>query len=354
MSEETSKGFNLQQEADRLLLTNYAPASVVVDATMDILHVRGRTGLYLELAPGKASVNLLKMARPGLASCLRAALHTALKESRTVIKENVQVNDGSTIQEVRITVRPMKGATCEPYFLVLFEEMPLSWSHLAASLQSESARGARKRGPVARRIMALEQELAVVQAEVQATLEERDAVNKALHAANEETLASNGKLQSTNKELEASQEELQALKQELEARNEQLRETQGYAEAVVETMREALLVLDADLRIQHANTAFYLLFRGTPPEVEGQHFFELGESQWDIPQLRALLEKALVTNQSFFDCKIESSFPVIGQRVILLNGRRIQRANRQPQKQLILLAIEDITGQKEQKPGQNL
>jgi two-component system CheB/CheR fusion protein len=361
MPEETSKGFNLQQEADRLLLTNYAPASVVVDTAMEILHVRGRTGPYLELAPGKASVNLLKMARPGLTSCLRAVLHTALKENRTVIKESVQVNDGSIIREVRITVRPLKGPASEIYFLVLFEEMALFSVHTAASFHNESARHSRRRGSVARRIMTLEQDLAFTRAEMQVVFEERDAVNKELHVANEERQSVNEELQDMNEELETSREELQATNQELitanqelEALNEQLREAQGYAEAIVETMREALLVLDAELRIQRANTAFYLLFRGTPPEVEGQYFFELGESQWSIPQLRTLLEKVLVANQSFFDFRVESNFPTIGQKVMLLNGRRIQRTGQQPQKQLILLAIEDITKREERKAGWNL
>jgi two-component system CheB/CheR fusion protein len=363
MSEETSNGFNLQQEADRLLLTNYAPASVVVDATMDILHVRGRTGPYLELAPGKASVNLLKMARPGLTSCLRAILHTALKENRTVIKESVQMNDGNTIREVRIIVRPINGSANELYFLVLFEETPASSAYPAASFHHDPVRNMRKQGTAARRVMTLEQELAATQAEMQAMLEERDGVNEELQAANEETLASNEELQSVNEELqsineelETSKEELQAVNQELvtanqelEARNEQLREAQEYAEAIVEAMREALLILDADLRIQRANTAFYLLFRGTPPEVEGQYFFELGDSQWDIPQLRTLLEKVLVANQSFFDFRVEACFPIIGHRVMLLNGRRIWRAGRQAQKQLILLAIEDITDSEEKK-----
>ncbi|HET8846966.1 MAG TPA: CheR family methyltransferase, partial [Ktedonobacteraceae bacterium] len=361
MPEETSKSFDLQQEADRLLLAHYVPASVVVDTNMDILHVRGRTGSYLELAPGKASVNLLKMARPGLLPGLRTALHAARKENRIVTKESLQASEAGKTREVRLSVIPIKGLTDEPYFLVLFEEMLSPSTHAPASSHDAQADASRKRGPAARRIAALEQELASTRVEMQAMLEERDAANEELQAANEETLASNEELQSVNEELqsvneelETSKEELQAINeelttanQELETRNEQIKEAQEYAEAIVETVREPLLVLDADLRVQRANTAFYLLFGGVPQEVDGQFLYELGKGQWNIPQLRTLLEKVLVVNQSFHDFEVEHDFSTLGHRIMLLNGRRILRHGQQIRNLLILLAIEDITERKE-------
>jgi two-component system CheB/CheR fusion protein len=361
MPEEVSKGFDLQQEADHLLLTHYVPASVVVDANMEILHVRGRTGSYLELAPGKASFNLLKMARAGLLPGLRTILHTARKENRAVMKESLQVSDTGTTREVRLSVVPIKGSANEPYFLVLFEEVSALPTHFPATPQDEQGSNVRKRGPAARRISALEQELAVSQAEMQAMLEERNAANEELQAANEETLASNEELQSVNEELQSVNEELQTSKeelqaineeltttnQELETRNEQIRESQEYADAIVETVREPLLVLNADLRVQRANTAFYLLFGGVPQEVDGQYFYELGKGQWNIPQLRTLLEKILVINQSFHDFEVEHNFSTLGHRIMLLNGRRIRRDGQPARNQLILLAIEDITERKE-------
>lgn len=361
MSEETSKSFDPQQEADRLLLARYVPASVVIDTNMDILHVRGRTSPYLELAPGKASFNLLKMARPGLLPGLRTALHAARKENRMATKENVQVSEADTMREVRLSVIPIKGPTDEPYFLVLFEEMPSLLVHAPSSPGEAQANVTHKRGNAARRITALEQELASTRAEMQAMLEERDAANEELQAANEETLASNEELQSVNEELqsvneelETSKEELQAINeelttanQELETRNEQIKEAQEYAEAIVETVREPLLVLDTDLRIQRANTAFYLLFGGGAQEVDGQLLYELGHGQWNIPQLRTLLEKVLVINQSFHDFEVEHDFSMLGHRIMLLNGRRIRRDGQQTRNQLILLAIEDITKRKE-------
>jgi two-component system CheB/CheR fusion protein len=347
MSEETSKSFDLQQEADRLLLARYVPASVVVDTNMDILHVRGRTGSYLELAPGKVSFNLLKMARPGLLPGLRTALHAARKENHVVTKESLQISEADTMREVRLSVIPIKGLTDDPYFLVLFEEMPALPEHAPASLHDAPATASRKRGPAARRIAALELELASIRAEMQAMLEERDAATEELQAANEETLASNEELQSVN-------EELQSVNEELETRNEQIKEAQEYAEAIVETVREPLLVLDDDLRVQRANTAFYLLFGGITQEVDGQLLYDLGKGQWNIPQLRTLLEKVLVINQSFHDFEVEHDFSTLGHRIMLLNGRRIRRAGPSARKQLILLAIEDITERKKTDRRKNI
>ena len=75
--EEHGQEGDLQQEADHLLLARYAPASVVVDAQMEIRYVRGHTSPYLEQAQGPASLNLFRMARAGLDLELRAALSKA-------------------------------------------------------------------------------------------------------------------------------------------------------------------------------------------------------------------------------------------------------------------------------------
>ena len=77
--EEGSWQFDLQHETDRLL-ASFAPASVVVDAQMEILHFRGDTHPYLRPAPGRASLNLFKMARAGLDLELRTAHFQSQKE----------------------------------------------------------------------------------------------------------------------------------------------------------------------------------------------------------------------------------------------------------------------------------
>lgn len=80
---------DFQKTADDIMLSKYTPAGVVVNEAMDIVHFRGSTGNYLEPSPGKASLNLIKMAKDGLAFELRNILHKAKKENTSVIKENI-------------------------------------------------------------------------------------------------------------------------------------------------------------------------------------------------------------------------------------------------------------------------
>lgn len=349
MPEKQSAGWDILQEADRLLLANYTPASVVIDANQEILQVRGQTGPYLELSTGRANLNLFKMARSGLRLSLRAAIHTARKENRRVIKEKIQVHAFDKMSEVHLSVIPLKGPPAEPHFLILFETISSQTEPfvLAPDALIEKAG---KSSSASRRIAAVEQELVETRGEMAALLEERDATNEELQTANEEIRTSNEELQSTNEELETSREELQVINeelittnQELHIRNEQLKEAQDYAEAIVETVREPLIVLSDDLRVQRANVAFYQFFQVLPQETEGHSLDELGDGQWNDPHLHTLLEQALASHQSFHDFEITHRFPHLGVRTMLLNARRIVGAYEQAQDHLLLLAMEDVT-----------
>jgi two-component system, chemotaxis family, CheB/CheR fusion protein len=204
--------------------------------------------------------------------------------------------------------------------------------------------GTARRGAKDRRIRQVEQELAATREERRSIIEELEAANEELQSANEEILSSNEEFQSLNEELETSKEEIQAsneellvVNQELKQSNTQLHTAREYADAIVETIREPLLVLDADLRVQRANPAFYQFFQVEPAQTEHRLLFELEDSQWDIPALRTLLEELLPTNHSFTDYTMEYTFPRIGRKTMLLNAHRIDHVP------LILLAMEDIT-----------
>ncbi|MEG3639967.1 PAS domain-containing sensor histidine kinase [Magnetococcus sp. PR-3] len=114
-----------------------------------------------------------------------------------------------------------------------------------------------------------------------------------------------------------------------------------YAEAVVETLREPLLVLDGSLKIIMASRSFYRTFHVSPVDTEGRQIYEVGNGQWNIPKLRELLESIIPGNTTIENFEVEHSFPVIGQRTMLLNARKIERLGDFPPS--FLLAIEDIT-----------
>src|SRR5262249_41971599 len=111
-----------QREADRLLLARYAPAGVLLNDDFDILQFRGETGLYLAPAPGRATLNILKMAREGLLQRLRTALQAAKRNDAPIREEGLYVKSEIGIRPVNIEVLPIKGASKERAYLVLFDE----------------------------------------------------------------------------------------------------------------------------------------------------------------------------------------------------------------------------------------
>ncbi|MGI8819973.1 MAG: response regulator [Chthoniobacterales bacterium] len=117
-------------------------------------------------------------------------------------------------------------------------------------------------------------------------------------------------------------------------------EIETYAQDIVDTVREPLLMLDTTLRVRSANRAFYQTFQVSPDETENRLIYELGNGQWDIPALRILLEDVIPTSSVFNDFEFEHTFPRIGRRVMLLNGRKLRAGSHA---ELLVLAMEDVT-----------
>ncbi|OHA62904.1 MAG: hypothetical protein A2748_01085 [Candidatus Wildermuthbacteria bacterium RIFCSPHIGHO2_01_FULL_45_20] len=109
---------------------------------------------------------------------------------------------------------------------------------------------------------------------------------------------------------------------------------------LVEVAREAFLILDADLKVISANDVFYDNFQVTPRQTENMLLFDLGNNQWNIPELKRLLEEILPKKKTVKDYEVTHVFEVIGERTMLLNARQIDSV------QLIIIAIEDITARK--------
>jgi PAS domain S-box-containing protein len=115
----------------------------------------------------------------------------------------------------------------------------------------------------------------------------------------------------------------------------------AYAEKIVDAMREPLIVLDTDLKVISANSAFYKNFKIEPNETEGRSIYDLDRRQWDIPKLRELLEEILPKSIIVNGCEIEHNFATIGRRTMIFNVRHLLAAQR------ILITIEDTTGRKQ-------
>ena len=138
------------------------------------------------------------------------------------------------------------------------------------------------------------------------------------------------------KEIEAG---LEKARKELAVTKISEDEAREYSESIINTVREPLIVMDQDLRVVTASRSFYDSFKVTPQETLGNLIYDLGNRQWDIPKLRTLLEEILIKDNKFDDYEVEHDFSAIGQKIMLLNARRITQ--KEIGSQLILLAIED-------------
>jgi two-component system, chemotaxis family, CheB/CheR fusion protein len=113
------------------------------------------------------------------------------------------------------------------------------------------------------------------------------------------------------------------------------------AESIVDTVHEPLLVLNGDLRVIKVSQSFCRVFKSTRKESEGRLLYELGNGQWDVPELRRLLERVLPESKIVDAYEISHDFPSIGPKTMLLNARKMEQF--EDNQDLILLAIEDIT-----------
>jgi two-component system, chemotaxis family, CheB/CheR fusion protein len=210
---------DVQREADRLLLTKYVPSAVVVNDDLEILQTRGRTNRYLELPTGKASLNLLKMARPGLLYELRGLIEKARKNSISVSKEGVVLDEEHPVT-LRLEIIPFRTpARDQRHFLVLFEETENAQTAVPGPpLQTQQEIADSKDV----QIVQLKQELASTKEYLQSIIEAQEATNEELQSANEEIQSGNEELQSTNEELQTSKEELESANEELNTVNEEI------------------------------------------------------------------------------------------------------------------------------------
>ncbi|MBI2821207.1 MAG: PAS domain-containing protein [Acidobacteria bacterium] len=209
----------LQKEIDRVVLNRYGPPGVLINQNMEILKFRGDTSPYLVAAPGTPSLQVLKMARPGLAPPLRSAIEHAKKLGAIVYRKGLRLQHGAQSRSFDLEVIPIPGSQAEErLWLVLFQEIAAPEDKRPAKAPAKSGRPAPERQTRTQ----MQQELSETKESMQTLLEEYEATNEELQSVNEEIQSSNEELQSTNEELQTSKEELQASNEELVTVNEEL------------------------------------------------------------------------------------------------------------------------------------
>jgi nitrogen-specific signal transduction histidine kinase len=117
-----------------------------------------------------------------------------------------------------------------------------------------------------------------------------------------------------------------------------------YIRYVIDLAREPFLILDKNLTVLSANDSFYHLFLVSSDETENRMVYELGTGQWNNPHLKKLLEEILPKETFIKDFEIEYNFPLIGEKVMMVNARILHlQDNKIP---LIIMAMEDVSKQK--------
>jgi two-component system CheB/CheR fusion protein len=221
---------SLCELAETALLQYATPVAVLVNGQGDILYIHGRTGMYLEPAPGEVGVNnILKMAREGLQRELTMALHKATVNKEVVRCLGLRVKTYGQINTVNLTVRPVMTGLAEtqemPLYLIILEEvkpLELEQTHIIPALHAIAEDNSIKITDTDARIVALKQELWAKEEYLHTTNEELETSNEELKSSNEEMQSVNEELQSTNEELETSKEELQSVNEELATVNAEL------------------------------------------------------------------------------------------------------------------------------------
>ena len=207
---------NLQALADKLLLTQYAPAAALTNDKGDILYISGRTGKYLEPAAGKANWNIFAMAREGLRYEIGAAFPKAIRQAGAITIRNVKVRIDGEMQAVDVTIQPVtEPEPLRGMVLTVFKDA-------ATPLEVKAPGKGRKTSVPGARAAELEQELTQARHELQTTREEMQTSQEELKSMNEELQSTNEELQSTNEELTTSKEEMQSMNEELQTVNQEL------------------------------------------------------------------------------------------------------------------------------------
>jgi two-component system CheB/CheR fusion protein len=259
--------FSIAMLADRVLLRELVPPTVIVHERGDFVHIHGRTGMFLEPAlEPQNQANLFDMAREGLQISLSAAMRQAIAEEAEVVHRGVEVKANGHTVPVDLRVRRLE------------DPEPLRGLLRISFVESERPSGEDTVVvPKPDRIAELERELQYTRETQQSTLEQLETANEELKSTNEEMQSTNEELQSTNEELETSKEEMQSLNEELQTVNAELQDKVEELSRANNDMKNLLngtniatIFLDNELNIKRYTEQAKKVIRLIPSDVGRQ------------------------------------------------------------------------------------
>lgn len=276
---------NISIFADRMILKEYAPVSVITNRQGDIIYINGRTGKYLEPTSGKANWNIFVMLREGLKYSLSNSFEKAVRTNKKTAIHDVLVSTNTESVLVDITVEPIvKPDQLSGMFIFVFTEKNAVHESAVTPTMDEGK-------PIASDKLLLMEELKSVRSELLSTHEDMQSSQEELKSMNEELLSANEELQSTNEELSTAKEEMQSLNEELQTVNQEL---QGKVDELGRTSDDmknllncteiATLFLDEKLNIRSFTKAMSTISRLIPLD-KGRSFTDIA-STLNYPDLK--------------------------------------------------------------------
>lgn len=309
----TKNDSEFQRDADKILLSKYAPAGVIVNSDLEILQFRGRTVPFLEPATGQPSLNLIKMVRPELLASLRTTIQSVKKANKAMVRSGLHFeSDGRHIScDLEIIPIDPKALVKDRRYLVLFKE-PKTGEFSSKDDSKRGKKGAKTKARLKedKRTSELLAELLEIKDFQQALVEQYESTEEELTSANEELQSTNEELQSTNEEIETAQEELQStneelitVNEELQMRNADLTTLSSDLNNVLASIEIPVLIVGSDFRVRRfsprAKSAFNLIFSDVGrPIGDIKPSFDLNLSQVIAEVIESLSPKQLEV-QSF-------------------------------------------------------
>jgi two-component system, chemotaxis family, CheB/CheR fusion protein len=246
---------NLQTQIEQLLLRRYAPPSVLVNESGNIIHISGKTGKYLEPAAGKANLNVFAMARDGLRHELTSAFQKALRQTGPVTLRGLKIGTNGGSQHADLIVERLEET--EPLAGLVI----IVFCDIEAPVETKTPARTAKDDAKQPRLAELERELRQNREELRNTREQMQTTQEELRSSNEEMQSTNEEMQSTNEELTTSKEEMQSLNEELQTVNAELQGRLDELSLINNDMRNLLnstevatVFLDKELKIRRFTT----------------------------------------------------------------------------------------------------
>jgi two-component system, chemotaxis family, CheB/CheR fusion protein len=266
----------LLEIADRIMLSAYAPAAVVIDQALHVEQFRGRTDDYLEQIPGPAKRNLLQLVRPSMVADLRAIIDRAIKTDKPARKERALVKFEGKTREVNIEVVPFKlPASDKSWLLVIFDE-------ITKGTRPERLLEVLGRTTTQREMSEMRRELTASQSDGQELL-----------SRNEELQLMNEELETAKEELQSTNEELTTLNDELSNRNLEMMQLTSDLDNLLTSVQIPIVMVDRALMVRRATPAARHAFNILPTDI-GRRITEL-RPNIDPPDLENILGDVIET-----------------------------------------------------------